>query len=80
MRDSFMARVISLVWWYNIRSSRTELFCKKMFLNKYFTKCTGKCLCQSLFFNEVTGLGVCNFVKKETLVPVFSMHLTKFSL
>ena len=34
--------------WYVRRSSRPEVFCKKMF--------TGKHLCQSLFFNNVAGL------------------------
>ena len=37
-----------------VRSSRPEAFCKKGVLRN-FTKFTGKCLCQSLFFNEVAG-------------------------
>ena len=36
------------------RSSRPEVFCKKGFLRN-FTKFTWKHLCQSLFFNKVTG-------------------------
>ena len=39
----------------NIRSSRPEVFCKKGVLRN-FTKFTGKHLCQSLFFNKVSGL------------------------
>ena len=38
-----------------IRSSRSEVFCKKGVLRN-FTKFTGKQLCQSLFFNKVAGL------------------------
>ena len=37
------------------RSSRQEVFCEKGVLRN-FTKFTGKQLCQSLFFNKVTGL------------------------
>ena len=47
------------------------VLCKKVVLEN-FTKFTGKHLCQSLFFNKVTGLWpvVCNFIKKETLKGV----------
>ena len=39
-----------------------------------FPKFTGKHLCQSLFLNKVAGLRpeASNFIKKETLAPVFS--------
>ena len=37
------------------RSSHLEVFCKKGVL-EYFSKFTGKHLCQSLFFNKVVGL------------------------
>ena len=33
-----------------------EAFCKKIGALKNFAKCTGKHLCQSLFFNKVTVL------------------------
>ena len=38
-----------------LRSSRPEVFCKKLILRN-FAKFTGKHLCQSLFFNKVAGL------------------------
>ena len=41
-----------------------------------FAKCTGKHLCQSLFFNKVAGL---NFIKKETLAQVFSCEFCEIS-
>ena len=46
-----------------------------------FTKFTGKNLCQSLFFNKVPGirLEVCSFIKKETLVQVFSYEFCEIS-
>ena len=43
-------------------SSRPEVFCWKGIL-KYFTKFTGKHLCQSLFFYKVAGRQPVNFVK-----------------
>ena len=49
-----------------IRSSRTEVFCRKGVLRN-FAKCTGKLLCLSLFCNKVAGLWseACNFIKKR---------------
>ena len=41
-----------------------------------FTKFTGKHLCQSLFFNKVSG-GTCNFIKKENLAQAFSCEFCK---
>ena len=46
-----------------------EVFYKKGVL-KYFTKFTGKHLCQSFFFKREPQ--ACNFIKKETLAQVFS--------
>ena len=37
-----------------------------------FTKFTGKCLCQILFFNKVAGLRSVTLLKKEALAQVFS--------
>ena len=42
---------------FPFRSSGPEVFCTKGVL-KNFAKCTGKHLCQSLFFNKVAGLGL----------------------
>ena len=49
------------------RSSRTEVFCKKVLL-QILRQFPGKHLCQSLFFNKFFFL----FSKKETLAEVFS--------
>ena len=46
------------------RSSRTEVFCKKVVL-KNFAKFTRKHLCQSLFFNKVAGLRPATLLKKK---------------
>ena len=43
-----------------------------------FAKHTGKHLFQSLFFKKVAG-GDCNFIKKETLVQVFSCEFCEIS-
>ena len=43
-----------------LKSSRSEVFCKKGVLRN-FTKFLGKHLCQSLFFNKVTGSGLNTF-------------------
>ena len=45
----------------------------KVGLLKKFAKRTGKHLYRSLFLNKVAGL--CNFIKKETLVQVFSYEI-----
>ena len=57
----------------NTRSSHQRCSIIKCVLIN-FAKFTGKHLCQSLFLNKVAGLRpqVCNFIKKETLAPVFS--------
>ena len=57
------------------RSSRPEVFCEKRVLRK-FTKFTGNRLCQSLFFNIVTGL-VCfpMNVVKFLRTPFLTKHL-----
>ena len=44
-----------LLFWAENRSSRSDVFCKKVILRS-FAKFTGKQLCQSLFFNKVAGL------------------------
>ena len=52
-------------------------FCKKGDLRN-FAKFTGKQLCQSPFFNKVAGQA-CHFIKKETLVQVFSCEFCEVS-
>ena len=59
------------------RSSRPEVFCKKVVL-KNFGKFTGKRLCQSLYFDKVAGQAS-NFIKIETLAQVFSCEFSKIS-
>ena len=59
------------------RSSWPEVFCRKVVLRN-FSKFTGKHMCQRLFFNKVVGLA-CNFIKKETLVQVFSCEFWEIS-
>ena len=44
-----------LLFWAENRSSRPDVFCKKVILRS-FAKFTGKQLCQSLFFNKVADL------------------------
>ena len=48
---------------------------------RIFAKFTGKHLYQSLFFNKVADLRpkACNFIKKETLVPVLSCEFYEIS-
>ena len=59
------------------RSSRPEVFCKKIVL-KNFTKFTGKHQCQSLFFNKVAGLRPATLLK-ETLALVFFCEFCEIS-
>ena len=61
-----------------IRSSSPELLCKKGVLQN-FPKFTGKHLSLTLFFDEVAGLIVYNFVEKETLAQVFSWEFYEIS-
>ena len=58
----------------NDRSSRPEVFCKKIVLRN-FTKFTGKHLCQSLFIKSEA----CNFIKKETLAQVCPCEFCEIS-
>ena len=60
------------------RSSSPEVSCKKGVLRN-FTKFTGKHLCQSLFFNEVTGLRPAILLKKRLWHRCFPMNFVKFS-
>ena len=72
--------VYNFVWIHQGRSGRPEMFCKKGLLRN-IAKFTGKHLCQILFFNNVAGLRpqVCNFIKKESLIQVFSCEFCEIS-
>ena len=56
------------------RSSQRRCSVKKMFLE--ISQFTREHLCQSPIFNEVAGVA-CNFIKKETLPPVFFYEFCK---
>ena len=59
------------------RSSRTEVFCKKIVLRN-FAKFTGKHLCQGLFFNKVAGLTPTTLFKKRLWRRCFPVNFAKF--
>ena len=52
------------------RSSCSEMFCKIGVL-KNFAKFTEKHLCQSLFFNKDSGLGLQRYEKRDSGTGVF---------
>ena len=59
------------------RSSRREVFCKKVVLRN-LTKFTGKHLCQSLFFfNKVAGQRPATLLKKRLLHRCFPVNFVK---
>ena len=60
-----------LCWSLFFQKQPPKVFCKKGVL-KNFAKLTGKHLCQSLFSHKVVGLRPAKFIKKETMVQVFS--------
>ena len=45
---------------------------------RYFAKLTGKYLCQSLFFNKVTGLTPVTLLKKKLWYRCFPVNFVKF--
>ena len=53
------------------------MFCKKRVLRN-FTKYTGKHLCKSLFFNEVSGLRPATLLKTRLLHRCFPVNFVKF--
>ena len=59
-------------------SSHPEVFCKKAVL-KTFAKFTGKHLCQSLFFNKVTGCDLQLCLKRDSGTDVFLWILRHFA-
>ena len=60
-----------------LRSSRSEVFCKTSVLRN-FAKFTGKHLCQSLFFNKVAGLRSASLSKKRIWNKCFPVNFAKF--
>ena len=60
-----------------IRSSRSEVFCKKGVLRN-FAKFIGKRLCQSLFFDKVAGLRPATLLKKRLWHRRFPVTFAKF--
>ena len=58
------------------RNSHRRCSVRKSVLRN-FTKCTGKHLCQSLFFNKVAGLRPTTLLKKEILIQGFSCEFCK---
>ena len=59
------------------RSSRLEVYCRKVFLRN-FEKFTGKHLFQSLLFNEVVGLRAVTLLKKRPWHRCFPVNFSKF--
>ena len=59
------------------RSSRPDVFCKKVALRN-FAKFTGKHLCQSLFFDKVAGLRTVTSLKKRLWHRCFPVNGCSF--
>ena len=59
------------------RSSRLEVFCRKVFLRN-LEKFTGKHLFQSLVFNKVVGLRTVTLLKKRPWHRCFPVNFSKF--
>ena len=64
--------------WLFIQKQPPDVFCKKGVLRN-FAKVTGKCLCQSLFFNKIAGLRPAILSKKGTLAQVLSSKFCEIS-
>ena len=65
--------------WFTGRGVSTchEVFCKKRAL-KNFEKITGKHMCQSLFFNKVSGLRTATSLIKRLWHRCFPVNFAKF--
>ena len=59
-----------------VRSSRPRVFCKIGAL-KYFSKFTGKHLCQSVVFSKVAGLKPATLLKKRLWHRCFPVNFEK---
>ena len=60
-----------------LKSSRQEVFCKKVVLKNFF-KFTVKHLCHGLFFNKVAGLRPATLLKKRLWHRCFPVNFAKF--
>ena len=61
----------------NVRSSRPDVFCKKVFL-KISPNAQEKTCAQSLFYNEVAGLEHATLFKKRPWHRCFPVNFVKF--
>ena len=59
------------------RSSHPDVFCEKSSFRS-FTKCTGKLLCQSLFFNKNADLRPATLLKNRLWHRCFPVNFAKF--
>ena len=60
-----------------MQKQQPEVFYKKVVVRN-FAKFTGKYLCQSLFFNKVTGLSPATLLKKRLWHRCFPVNFEKF--
>ena len=79
INKSMISHYINVFFYVNItcRSSRPYVFCKKNYYRN-FTKFTGKHLCQSLFFNKVSGLRLATLFEKRLWHMCFPVNFVKF--
>ena len=66
------------IWYQGLRSSHPAVFCKKGVL-RYFTKFTGKHLCQSLYFNKVAGMRPAALLNKRFWLMCFPVNFCEIS-
>ena len=72
----FLLKVTEIHQELKYRSSRPDVFCKKVVLRN-FAKFTGKHVYQSLFLIKLPE--ACNFIKKETMAQMFSCEFCEIS-
>ena len=85
LQDSLSGKLYLILRFFGIlkfsflvgKSSRPEVFCKKVVLRN-FVKLTEKHLCQSLLFNKVAGLRPATLLKKRLWHRCFPVNLEKF--
>ena len=77
MCSSSFSKMVRLFRLVTFKSSHRMCSVRKGFLRN-FTKFTGKHLCQSLFFNKVTGLRLATLLKKKLWLRCFLVIFAKF--